>query len=49
LRYYKKYANQGYFQEIDLPQTKDWNSDLMAGIPYFLSEQNFENEDEWEG
>jgi hypothetical protein len=39
-RYWQKYADRGYFQETDLPTTKDWNSDLVAGVPYFLPEND---------
>jgi hypothetical protein len=45
-RYFEKYKAQGYESLIDLPKTKDWNSDLLGGIPYFFSDNNLENEGE---
>ena len=56
-RYFQKYKAQGYISLIDLPITKDWNADLVAGIPYFspereihVDEQDLENEgEEWDG
>jgi hypothetical protein len=49
-RYFQKYADKGYAQVVDLPKTKDWNSDLQNGIPYFSgeSESDLTEEDEIE-
>jgi DNA primase (bacterial type) len=49
-RYFQKYADKGYTQLVDLPKTKDWNSDLQNGIPYFFgeSEEDLTDEEEFE-